>query len=111
MKEAWEIFSSLVERDSRIYVELGDDAKYAVKGEGSILFHLESGGSFDVEDVLYVLGLKKNFILVSVVEDMGFLITFQRVKVLIYPEKYSSETLVVIGVRGDKFYRMIGNPI
>jgi hypothetical protein len=28
-------------------VELGDDAKYAVKGEGTILFQLESGGSLE----------------------------------------------------------------
>jgi hypothetical protein len=25
-------------------VELGDDAKYAVKGKGTIMFQLESGG-------------------------------------------------------------------
>jgi hypothetical protein len=40
MTEAWELFSSLMEMDSGIHVELGDDAKYAVKGEGTILFDL-----------------------------------------------------------------------
>jgi hypothetical protein len=25
-------------------MDLGDDSKYVVKGEGAILFHLESGG-------------------------------------------------------------------
>jgi len=33
--------------DLGIRVELGDDAKYVVKGEGTILFRLESEGSFD----------------------------------------------------------------
>jgi hypothetical protein len=42
-------------------VELGDNAKYAVKGEGTILFQLESGGSLEAQDVLYVPGMKKNF--------------------------------------------------
>jgi hypothetical protein len=43
MTEARELFNSLTETDSGIHVELGDDAKYAVKGEGTILFQLESG--------------------------------------------------------------------
>jgi hypothetical protein len=55
---------------------LGDDAKYAVKGEGTITFHLESGGLLDAQDVLYVPGLKNNFLSVSAMEDKGFSITF-----------------------------------
>jgi hypothetical protein len=54
-------------------VELGDDAKYVVKGEGTILFHLESRGLLEAQDVLYVPKLKKNFLSVSVLEDMVFL--------------------------------------
>jgi hypothetical protein len=65
-----------MERDSDVHVQLGDDAKYAVKGEGTIMFQLESGGSLDAQDVLYVPGLKKNFLSVSTMEDKGFFITF-----------------------------------
>jgi hypothetical protein len=55
----------MMEKDSGIHVELGDDAKYGVKRKGTILFHHESGGSFDAHDVFYVLGLrKKNVILI-----------------------------------------------
>jgi hypothetical protein len=54
LDEAWELFNSLTEKDSGIHVELGDDAKYAVKGEGTILFQLESSGSLEAQDVLYV---------------------------------------------------------
>jgi hypothetical protein len=50
MTEVRELFNSLTEKDSGINVELGDDAKYAVKGEGTILFQLESGGSFEAQD-------------------------------------------------------------
>jgi hypothetical protein len=64
-------------------VELGDDAKYVVKGKGTIMFHVESGGLLEAQDVLYVPELKKKLLSVSVLEDMGFSVTFQRGKVLI----------------------------
>jgi hypothetical protein len=38
IREAHELFSSLMETDLGIHAKLGDDAKYAVKGEGTILF-------------------------------------------------------------------------
>jgi hypothetical protein len=38
MIEAQDLFNSLIENDSRIHVELDDDAKYVMKGEGTILF-------------------------------------------------------------------------
>jgi hypothetical protein len=53
-------------------VELGDDAKYAVKGKGTFMFQLESGGLLEAHDVLYVPELKKNLLSVSVLEDKGF---------------------------------------
>ena len=65
-----------MERGSKVHVELGDDAKYAVKGEGAVTFQRESRGSFDAHDVLHVPGLKKNLLLVSAMEDMGFVVTF-----------------------------------
>jgi hypothetical protein len=48
-----------MERDSKVHVELGVDVKYEMKGEATVLFQLELGGSFDAQDVLYVPGLKK----------------------------------------------------
>jgi hypothetical protein len=33
MMEAWELFKSLMEKDLGIHVELGDDVKYAMKGQ------------------------------------------------------------------------------
>jgi hypothetical protein len=38
--EEWDLFSSLTERDLDVHVELGDDAKYAMKGEGTTMFQL-----------------------------------------------------------------------
>jgi hypothetical protein len=62
MTEAWEICSSLTERDLDVHVELGDDSKYAVKGDGIVMFHIDSGGSLDSHDVLYIPFLKNNFL-------------------------------------------------
>jgi hypothetical protein len=76
MTGARELFSSLTEKDSGIHVELDNDAKYAVKGVGTILFQLESGGLLEVKDVLYVLGLRKNLLSVSAMEDKGFVVKF-----------------------------------
>jgi hypothetical protein len=45
--KAWELFSCMMERHSDVHVELGDDAKYVVKGEGEFSFQLDSGGSLD----------------------------------------------------------------
>jgi hypothetical protein len=72
MTEAWELFSILTEKDLGIHVELGHDAKYVVKGEGTILFQLESSGFSLAHDVLYVPRPKKNFLSVLIMEDMGF---------------------------------------
>jgi hypothetical protein len=40
MKEAQKMFIILTE-DSGTHVELGDDAKYALKGKGTIMFQLD----------------------------------------------------------------------
>jgi hypothetical protein len=64
---------------TQIYtLELGDNTKYAVRGQGTVQFQLESGGSFDVQEVLYVPGLKKNLLSISVMEDKGYEVNFGR---------------------------------
>jgi hypothetical protein len=47
MTEAREMFNNLSEEDLELHIELGNNAKYAVKGQGTMQFQLESGGSFD----------------------------------------------------------------
>ena len=43
-------------------VELGDDTTYKIEGVGSVSFQLDSGTVLHIEDILYVLGLKKNLL-------------------------------------------------
>ena len=52
----------LTEKDSALQVELGDNAKYAVKGVGTTSFQLEAGNSLHMNDVLFVPGLRKNLL-------------------------------------------------
>jgi hypothetical protein len=85
MAEAHELFSSLMEKDSKVHVELGDNSRYALKGEGTFMFHLDSGGLLYSHDVFYVPGLNRNFLSDLFLEERGFVIAFQRGKVLIHP--------------------------
>jgi hypothetical protein len=56
-----ELFTSLSEKDLDLHVELGTNAKCGVEGVGTVRFQLESGGSLEVADVLYVPELKNEF--------------------------------------------------
>jgi hypothetical protein len=61
--------------------------------------------------VLYVPKLKKNLLSVSVLEDMGFVVMFKKWQVLIRPEGISTDTIVSIGVREGKLYRLHGKHV
>jgi hypothetical protein len=73
--------------------------------------NLELGNSLDFDDVLFVPSLRKNLLLVSVMEDKGFAVEFKNQQVLIKPKEYSPDTTQVIGVREGKLYRLQGEPI
>jgi hypothetical protein len=68
--------------DSNLHVELGTNAKCGVEGVGMVGFQLESGGSLEVVNVLYVPELKMNFLSVSTMEDKAYAITFEDGQVL-----------------------------
>lgn len=106
MTRVRDIFTSLVERNMRLDIELGDNAMYSVAALGTIAFKRGSYDLLEVKDVLYVPGLKKNLLLVSQIEDKGLAITFIRGRVLIYPRDASSDCARVIGVRQNKLYRV-----
>jgi hypothetical protein len=52
MTRSLQSLTSLSEEDSRLQVELGDNAKYPVKGVGTASFQLESGKLLKMSDVL-----------------------------------------------------------
>jgi hypothetical protein len=91
MISAGELFSSLIEHDSRVRVELGDGAKYLVAGVGTIPFRLQSSNSLDFDNVLFVPSLRKNLLLVLVTEDKGYVLEFKNQHVLITSKESSRE--------------------
>ena len=62
-------------------------------------------------DILYVPGLKNNFLLVSVMKDMNFIVMFKKGKVLIHPKGASLDIVVSIGVREENLYRLEGKQV
>jgi len=67
-------------------VELGDNHSYAVKGIGKTSIELEPDNNLHLNNVLYVLGLKKNLVSISCLEDKGDRIAFVDGKVLVWPK-------------------------
>jgi hypothetical protein len=51
-------------------VDLFDDATYPMGGVGTISFQMPWGDSLELIDVLFVLGLKKNILLVSCMQNL-----------------------------------------
>jgi hypothetical protein len=61
--------------------------------------------------VLYVPELKKNLLSISVMKDKGFVIVIKKGQVLICPEGASPDTVVSIGVKESRLYRLQGKHI
>ena len=53
-------------------IEMGDDGKYRVLGEGTVVFQREHGAPLTLIDVKNVSGLKKNLVFVTMLEDKGY---------------------------------------
>jgi hypothetical protein len=71
-----EHLTDLVEKESRLHVVLGDNAKYTVKGVGYSSFQLDSDIPLQLSEVLYVPGMKRILIFVSSLEDKVYKVIF-----------------------------------
>eukprot|EP00253_Pinus_taeda_P015151 PITA_15151 len=75
------IFSTLEEKDLQIWIEMGDDRKNHVSGEGTVLFQRENGSPFILSNVMYVPRLKNNLVSIAMLEDKGYDVVFSLGKV------------------------------
>jgi len=98
----------LTEKESSLQVELGDNTKYPVRGVRKTSFQLETGERLHLRNVLYVLGLKKNLLSISTLEDKGYRVAFVDGHVLAWPKGSSIDSAGVIGVREGGLYRLTG---
>ena len=80
-----EFFTELNERGVFVEVELGDDRVVRAIGRGTVSFQKESRHPLRFQDVYYVLGLRKNLISISTIEDRGFEVCFHEGHVYILP--------------------------
>jgi hypothetical protein len=88
------------------HVELGDDKCYKIEGVVSISFILESGPRLDANEVLYVPGLKKNILSVSILEDKGYWVIFKDRKALLWAKGSHLSTTKPIGTHSAGLYVM-----
>ena len=63
-----------------------------------------------LRDVLYVPGLKKNLVSISMIEDQGLGVSFLDGHVHMFPKTVGPYALVTIGVRCGKLYRLLFQP-
>jgi hypothetical protein len=101
----------LVEKESRLHVVLGDNARYTVKGVGTSSFQLDSDIPLQLSEVLYVPGMKRNLVSVSALEDKGYKVTFSEGKVLAWHKNSHMDFARVIGVRENSLYRLTVRPV
>ena len=63
-----------------------------------------------IDDVLYVLGLKKNLLSVAGLEDKGFRVLFMDMKVLLWAKDEDLSSGVQIGAQEGGLYKVFEDP-
>ena len=63
-----------------------------------------------MEDVLYVLCLKKNLLSISALDDKGFRVAFVDGQVLMWPRGKTIDDATIIGEQEGGLYKLKGQP-
>ena len=63
-----------------MHIEMGDDRWYNATRIGTITFQIHLGKPFQLKYVIHVPGLKKNLVLVAMLEDRGYDVVFSEGK-------------------------------
>ena len=90
--------TDLTEQKSSIEVKTGDETTYLIQEIGSTSFQLDFDTKLKITEILYVLGIKKNLLSVSTLDDKGFRVTFMEGKALLWHKDNTLESSIVIGV-------------
>ena len=61
-------------------IEMGDDGWYSATGIGTITFERDFDNPFLLKNVMHVPGLKKNLVLITMLEDKGYDVFFSEGK-------------------------------
>ena len=63
-----------------------------------------------MKKVIYVLGVKKNLLSISALEEKGFRVAFLDGQVLMWPKGSSIDATTMIGGREGRLYKLKGHP-
>ena len=77
------IFTTLEEKDLEMWIKTGNDGKYHVSGEGTVVFQREHGAPLTLTDVKYVPRLKKNLVSIAILGDKGYDVVFSKAKMFL----------------------------
>ena len=105
-----DMFPEMSDTDLELEVVLGDDTVVRAVGRGTVRFDKESMQPIFFRDVLYVPGLKKNLVSVSMIEDRGFGVYVLDEKFTIFRKETGPSNSRVIGVRCSKLYKLLFQP-
>jgi hypothetical protein len=94
------------EKESHLHFVLGDNAIYTVKGVGTSTFQLDFDIPLQLSEVLYVLGMERNLVFVSTLEDKGYKVTLFEGKVISWHNNSHMDSSRVIGVRENNLYKL-----
>ena len=92
-------------------VDLGDDAIYLVKWLASISIFLSPNDVLEMNDVLFVLGLKKNIYLLFYIIDFQFRVAFEGQQCTIIDFNLASPRTLVRGMWDGGLYMLLTNPL
>lgn len=87
-------------------VTIGDNSTRPIKGIGSCSIYLNSGITLQLNNVLYVPGIKRNLVSISGLSDQGYKIAFQENKVLSWSKNANIKKAISIGVRDGSLYKL-----
>ena len=71
------LFNKIQKQEGGMIVELDDDAMYLIRGVGFMSFQMPSNDVLELSDILSILGLRKNFLLVSCMMDVYWSVYFE----------------------------------
>jgi hypothetical protein len=100
--------SNLTHKDSPHKMKLGDDYQYLIKGVGETSYKLDSGNPMKMKEVLYVLGLRKNPLSISTLDEKGYRVAFVDGQVHMWHKGNTFDDVVMIGVQDEGLYKLKG---
>eukprot|EP00253_Pinus_taeda_P002410 PITA_02410 len=104
-----EALSNLIEKDTNLEIILGDNATYPVKGVGNVTLQLNQGNTVHLQEVLYVLDLKKNLVSILTMEDKGFKLAFIDGKLRVWKRNFKEA--FTLGFKVDSLYHVGRSPL